>query len=912
MRFSALNKRTLLLGTATMAMLASSVTALAQDNENEDEVIATGIRQSIIDSLAVKKDSTSIVEAISAEDIGKLPDVSIADSLARLPGVTAQRVRGRAQSISIRGLGPDFSIALLNGREQVSASNNRGIEFDQFPSELIAQGIVYKTPDARLATTGVAGAVDLKTVRPLDYSSRQINASAKYVINDNGKLSPDFGADGYRLFGSYIDQTEDGNVGWSIGVTHQANPTQFFSRELKTNQFQVAQNGNGSYYASDNPRTGVVSRDFKRTSVAGALQFEVSDNFRATFDAYYSDFEDQGLFRGVETPLAGWSGNSLTSSTGSGAFVDSATYSPTAAILRTDTEGNTAEILSVGANFELDLTERLSLTADLATSSLDKNDIDYESYAGTGQAVLFGPNSGDPSLRGSMTYTTPTNGEYSIQSDIDYANPANVFLTDPGGWGQVGFIKEPQIKDDLDQIRFEADYDLDKPFLSGLTAGVLYTEREKDFNSNEAFIREGNGWVNGAAPIPNPLGSTDSGSIGLDIVAYDPSELFDNGTYVYDPAGSVLWNVQEEILTYYGMAHIETDGAMPIRGNVGFQYVDVKQSSSAGADTIADSYSDFLPSANLSIEFAEDTFLRFGAAKSVTRPRMDELRTGGAPSINSTYCPDDNMDGLPDRTVPNPMNPNLTCLNISGGNPFLRPFESTGFDLAVEKYFSDAGAVSLAVFSKSVDDYIVGASAIIDDPVLASRYLGSQFISANPGETMITISGPVNLEKAKLQGIEASLRLPLGDVFGDTLEGFGTNLAYTYTDTSLETGSRITRIPGYSKETMSGELYYEKNGIKARVNARHRSGFLSEVPQFDGTLIGADALSETIVDAQIGYEFQSGALEGLSLNLEAYNITDEPFRTENDLDGTGPGNDTFISRHELYGTTYNFTVSKKF
>ena len=143
-----------------------------------ETVTVSGIRGSIQDSLQTKRNATSIIEAISAEDIGKLPDLSIADSLARLPGVTAQRVRGRSQQISIRGLGPDFSIALLNGREQVSAGNNRGIEFDQYPSELIAQGIVYKTPDARLAATGIAGAVDLRTVKPLDYTDRKINVSA--------------------------------------------------------------------------------------------------------------------------------------------------------------------------------------------------------------------------------------------------------------------------------------------------------------------------------------------------------------------------------------------------------------------------------------------------------------------------------------------------------------------------------------------------------------------------------------------------------------------------------------------------------------------------------------------------------------------------------------------------------------
>ena len=186
----------LLAGAATgLAMVAAAAPALAQDTdaaaqateETEGEaIIVSGIRAAIESSLEAKREASGIVEVISAEDIGKLPDLSIADSLARLPGVTAQRVRGRSQAISIRGLGPDFSLALLNGREVVSAGNNRGIEFDQFPSELIGQGVVYKTPDATLAATGIAGAVDLRTIRPLDFNERKINLSARYVIADMG------------------------------------------------------------------------------------------------------------------------------------------------------------------------------------------------------------------------------------------------------------------------------------------------------------------------------------------------------------------------------------------------------------------------------------------------------------------------------------------------------------------------------------------------------------------------------------------------------------------------------------------------------------------------------------------------------------------------------------------------------
>jgi iron complex outermembrane receptor protein len=262
-------------GAPALAQAADEQAAAAVEGQDEDDaIVVTGIRSSIQTSLDAKRQATSIVEVIAAEDIGLLPDLSIADTLARLPGVTAQRVRGRSQQISIRGLGPDFSLALLNGREVVSAGNNRGIEFDQFPSELIGSGVVYKTGDAQIAAIGIAGAVDLRTLRPLDSKGRQITASATYTINDSGQRNPDFADDGYRFFGSYIDQNDAGTLGWSLGVTVQSIPTQFISRELKTNQFQVGRTAAGVIYPADNPRQGVVSRSFERTSIAGTLQFE--------------------------------------------------------------------------------------------------------------------------------------------------------------------------------------------------------------------------------------------------------------------------------------------------------------------------------------------------------------------------------------------------------------------------------------------------------------------------------------------------------------------------------------------------------------------------------------------------------------------------------------------------------------
>ena len=144
------------LAAAISMLLVLPASALAQDQEQDsnismeddlitEEVIVTGIRRGLMNSIDIKGTSNSIVEAVSAEDIGKLPDVSITDSLARLPGVTAQRLNGRSQVLSVRGLAPDFTTALLNGRPQVSSGDNRGVEIDQYPSEMITEVAVDRS-----------------------------------------------------------------------------------------------------------------------------------------------------------------------------------------------------------------------------------------------------------------------------------------------------------------------------------------------------------------------------------------------------------------------------------------------------------------------------------------------------------------------------------------------------------------------------------------------------------------------------------------------------------------------------------------------------------------------------------------------------------------------------------------------
>ena len=920
----------LLSGAATfLALAAAGAPALAQDaadtsvttaEDEADAIVVTGIRSSIQTSLDAKRKATSIVEVIAAEDIGLLPDLSIADTLARLPGVTAQRVRGRSQQISIRGLGPDFSLALLNGREVVSAGNNRGIEFDQFPSELIGSGVVYKTGDAQLAAIGIAGAVDLRTIRPLDSKGRQLTASATYTINDSGSLNPDFADDGYRFFGSYIDQNAAGTLGWSLGVTVQSIPTQFISRELKTNQFQVARDANGVIYPADNPRQGVVSRTFERTSVAGTLQFEPTDNISLTVDSFYTDTSDSGIFRGTETPIASWSGAQFGSATGSGPFADSATYTNVVPILRTDTEGSESEIFAVGANLEWKATDNLGFVLDYGYSTLDRNDIDYESYAGTGRA-----RSG---AQDTLTFNFAPDGRYSIDGLLDYTDPANVLLTDPGGWGQVGFIKQPIIEDELHQLRAEAYWEFDGGLIDNITVGWLYTDRAKNFDSNESFLRPTAAFGNGLAVPTNAIvGSTNTGSLNNDILAYDPSRFLTDGTYLVEKATfDTQWVVEEKVHNFYIQANIDGDlGSIPVRGNIGLRYADTEQGSTGTitggfTNTVDYSFDNWLPSMNLSFEIMPDTFIRLAAAKTVTRARLDQLTANQNLGFNNRLCIDTNNDQIPDALNPTaPPNsfslPTNPCFTLGGGNPRLEPYESTSFDISFEKYFSPGSAIIVAGFHKKLSNWVVDQTTVVNLSREIALAQWGELLATQPQFVDGTYTGPTNFADGEITGVEGTLRLNFGD-FSDTLDGFGGFASVTYADAEIEQpGVNPIPIPGYSDVTWSGDIFYEKHGFRAKLAARYRAGFLSEVQNFDGSLSGANAQPETILDAQVGYTFDKPGsfLNGVGVLFEVFNMTNEPFVTQNDLfDANGNNVGAFPSRHELYGRTFNFTIRKNF
>uniref|UniRef100_UPI003B9A26B0 TonB-dependent receptor plug domain-containing protein n=1 Tax=Novosphingobium sp. TaxID=1874826 RepID=UPI003B9A26B0 len=220
------------LAAMTIALAASP--ALAQDAsaeaqaapEEEQAIVVTGFRAALATAVNTKKTSSVIVESVSAEDIGRLPDASIGESIARLPGLTTQRLFGRANSIAIRGSSADLSSTTLNGRPQTSTGEQRNVEFDQFPSEIVSRVDVYKAPQANLVHQGLVGTVDIKTIRPLEFGKGLVSFGGRGTYTDLGKVNTDSNEFGYRATGTYVGQFMEDRLGVALSAAYTDEPYQ--------------------------------------------------------------------------------------------------------------------------------------------------------------------------------------------------------------------------------------------------------------------------------------------------------------------------------------------------------------------------------------------------------------------------------------------------------------------------------------------------------------------------------------------------------------------------------------------------------------------------------------------------------------------------------------------------------------
>ncbi|MEO8618249.1 MAG: TonB-dependent receptor [Sphingomicrobium sp.] len=883
---------------------------------DEDAIVVTGYRQSLQNAVNTKKRAEQVVESISAEDIGKLPDASIAESIARLPGLTSQRVSGRSNSISIRGFAPDFSTTLLNGREQTSTGDNRAVEYDQYPSEIINQVNVYKTPMASVVGQGLSGTVDLRTIRPLDAGKRIVSIGARGSIADIGKLNVGSNDKGWRVNGIYVDQFANDTIGLVLGASYIDEPYQI----QEFNAWGYPGTADGAVIGGS--KSYVTSTQLTRLGLQGTLQFRPTPNFTSTLDAFYSDFKDDQIKRGVELPLYWGGGVTLTNPQGDGTFVDSGTFNNVKGVVRNDAFQRKAKLYSFGWNNAYRTDDGWKLSADVSYSKTDRNELVVETYSGTGR--------GPVGATDTINFNSGTSGT-TFDPTLNYGDYNTILLTSPQGWGgtqigidgttiqggQDGYYNDRIVKDKIWQLRGDVEKEFaESSFLRSVQAGVNYTDRSKSLVPDEYFLGlKAN--TDGTVSVPIPenlrLGTTNLSYLGLGpVVSYDPLDLIGAGLYnlVANPYGDVVvksYAVNEKIWTPYVQANIRADiGTSTLTGNVGVQANFTKQTSRGAAATylgtnangspnigatlneVSESYVDVLPSLNLSLRTASDFVVRFSAAREIIRPRLDDMRYSISYGYNYVSTPDGDF----------------AFVTGGSGNPYLRPWRANAVDLTFEKYWGTKGYIAAQLFWKDLRSYIYNQDVLVPtaDLVLAPQtpgYLVPEFATFNI---------PVNGKGGKLYGIEIAGTLPF-ETFTEALTGFGITGGVSYTKTKIQPtpGGDSSDLPGYSKWVANGTLYYERYGFNARASLRHRSTFIGEVSGFGASRTRRRAAPETILDAQLGYDFQPGSrLTGLSLYLQGQNLTDEPFVTAN------PGDDRQIIDYQKYGRRFLAGFTYKF
>lgn len=883
---------------AQQAAQPAATPAAAEVNPDEDTIVVTGYRRSLQVALANKLNSDRIIESVSAEDIGRLPDNSIADAIARLPGLTTQRLNGRSQVISIRGFAPDFSSTLLNGREQVTNSDNRSVEFDQYPAEVINQVLVYKTPDASLVAQGLSGTVDLQTIRPLSYGKRIISVGGRFEYTDNGRLNTGSKQFGWRGSALYVDQFADGKVGVLLGISHIDSPTQ-------TERFNAwgYPNADANNVVIGGSKSYVDSVRLQRTGITGALEFKPSDELTVAIDGYYSKFQEDQLLRGIELPLY-WSAAQLQPGYQSAnGLVQNGTFNGVKGVVRNDMNKKDADLYSGGINLKWE-NDDWQVIGDASFSRIDRSELVLETYSGTGRNALGATDN--------LGFTMTDKGAV-FRPSLNYGDYNLIQLTSPQGWGgnvanpggqpiingQDGYYNNRSIKDELYAFRGQVERKLDGP-ISAIQAGVNYTHREKALTPDEYFLGlKGN--TDGLTSVPIPtalrLAPTNLSYLGLGpMVSYDPIALLNSGVYnfVRNPNADVNtkgWTVREQVITGWLMAKINADiGNAKLTGNVGVQVVNVDQSSTAlvssgsGAGVVSAlrtdgaKYTDVLPSANLSLRLPDDWVVRLGVARQLARPRMDDMRA----AVNYNFNPQLGQT------------PGVTPWGGDGGNPQLRPWRANALDLSVEKYFGGKGYVALAGFYKDLKSYIYQVAQPFDftgfplpagvpEPLTRQGFV-TQWINGNGGQ---------------LYGAELSGQLPLS-LFAPGLDGFGLtgSAAWTKSRVAPAPGASPDDLPGYSRWVTNLTGYYEKGGFSARLSMRSRSSYLGELRGFGGGNTRRRAAGETILDSQISYEIQSGRLKGLTLLAQGQNLTNAPFKTYN------PGAPDQIIDYQRYGRRF--------
>ena len=934
----------------------------AKEVDPELEVIEVrGFSRSLIQSLNQKRFSDTVSEQLSADDLGALPDVSMADALTRLPGISAVRTGGQAAEINIRGLSGGFVFSTLNGREQVSTSGSRSIEFDQYPSELISSAAVFKSPKASLIEGGVAGTVELQTASPLDNDQQhKFTANVRGMYNDRASEVFDATEYGDRISFSYQGKFLDDTLGVALGYARLFQPsvaTQFIGFAYNGNK-DVDGLANDTDGPADNPANEYISEGFELQHLGGeetrngyltSIEWAPTDNFKLKGDAFLSRFDSESFARGFRVkfggPSAVYANPVLDGNAVIGGAINRTSNSFTRVEIVNDDNQDFDEVDSYGINADWQITERLNVNADVSLSRAKSN---------FRNGLLWALVAEDATVENPV-FDTNVSLNYQLNGlnlpDVGF-NQADAFSDIDRVMVSKYGIYPYENEDEVKAFRLDFKYELENNWFSSIEFGARYSDRE--YSNNRSVFEYGNdGAFSSTQP---PLRLTDDMTTVVDWqgeFSYFPSYLaidldkalnawFPNGipqpVQTWGNADGVVdldgdgepdaqgyttnysWtmlqsgSVYEEVVSAYLMLNIDTEiGKLPVTGNIGIRRVDTDQSATVlenvggnpqlGAQYIVDDngiVNDLYAPSVLGIKYTD-----YLPSLNLNFKVSDATQIRFAAAKVMARAPINRLAGDASASVNNDGEINGSSTN----NPFLKPFYADQYDISYEQYFEDTdGALVVAAFYKNIDSFI-DTVAIENFDFKGNGFNVPEYI-VDPvsGEQIETTNGVYttavnNAKGGYIRGIE----LAYTQVFSflpSPFEGLGINASYSYTESEVQSitdlgGDSVSQdLPGLSNNVFNGTLFYSYENFETRLNVRYRDDFVSEQVAVNEQVVNFDA--ETVIDFQTSYQFT----DSFGMLLQVNNLTDEP--TQSYFGTTSKtGTTQFFGRQFYLGFTYN-------
>ncbi len=895
---------------ASAVLLALAAPAAAQEataaNPTElDAVTVTGYRASVEKALDIKRSEKGMVDAIVAEDIANFPDLNLAESLQRIPGVTITRDAGEGRNISVRGLGPDFTRVRINGLEALTTvggsdqsggtNRSRGFDFNVFASDLFSQLIVRKTASADVEEGSLGATVDLRTARPFDYDGFTFAASGQGSFNDlSEKASP-------RAAALIADTLADGRFGGLLSVAYSERKV----REEGSNTGRwYSASSNGGFSASSPftagladgvwhpyfPRYTLLEHDQKRLGVTAALQWKPTDNTEFALDALYSKIDTVRSEKYIEAISFAYSAqkNNMVLRDG---YIDPTSNALTYAVF--DGAGVRSEQRRDEWSTEF---KQVSLSGEHRFSDAFKVNLlvghSKSEHANPVQTTLIM----DKANVSGYSYDFRNSGTHPV---FNYG----IDPTDANGWTLAEVRLRPQYaSNSFDNGALDFTWNFGPSFT--LRGGLLakdYTFDTSEYRRQSETVVPA--FADGSYTVPAALvdiarlggvaGSPDAWAVP-DLAALSQLLGIYSGQGIYQlyERNATRRSVEERDRGAWLMGEFGFDiGSVPVSGNVGVRRVKTTQSSTGYSTVdgamvlthVSRDYTDTLPSLNLVAELAPDLMLRFGAAKVMARPGLSSLTPGTTLSLSSGHR------------------------FVNGGNPNLDPIRARTLDLGVEWYFQEGGLLGLALFHKDIESFVQGTSTVM--PFTASGLPASLLdgTGVSPNEDF-TFTRPLNTPGGDLKGAEFNYVQPFSFLPG-RWSNLGLQLNYTWVDsqiqylTSTGAASLKTDLTGLSKNSYNSTLFYEGEQLGARVSYTHRDGYYTQVPASVAgfSFHGMDAVDT--VDASISWKID----DKLEISLEAINLTNE---TSNEWVGTSawklPLTYTQTGREYLIGLRYKF------